>query len=86
MSIIELKRNSVPIDLRVKIEHIMRDENLSWKETTVFWPQRWFHPLAKEILVGLFLCQKVVSPIVRQGEQSEGANGHVRGEDDKRAA
>lgn len=36
MSIVDLERNSVPIDLRVKIEHVMHDENLSWKDTLVF--------------------------------------------------
>lgn len=36
MSIVDIKRNSLPVDLRVKIEHVMGELNLSWKEALVF--------------------------------------------------
>lgn len=36
MSIIDIKRNSLPVDLRMKIEHVMKEKNLSWKSALFF--------------------------------------------------
>lgn len=62
MSILELKRNSVPIDLRVKIEHVMHDENLSWKETLIFLAMKVVSPIGDRNSDGEFFTRKVVSP------------------------
>ena len=45
MSIVDLERNSVPVDLRVKIEHVMHDENLSWKDALVFLASKVVSPI-----------------------------------------
>lgn len=45
MSIVDLESNSIPIDLRVKIEHVMHDENLSWKDALVFLASKVVSPI-----------------------------------------
>lgn len=62
MSIIELERNSVPVDLRVKIEHVMRDENLSWKEALVFLTQKVVSPIGGRNTDKILFARRVVSP------------------------
>ena len=36
MSIIDIKPTSIPAELRVKIEHVMKERNLSWRDAIVF--------------------------------------------------
>ena len=36
MSLIDLKPSAVPIELRVKIERVMKSENLTWREALLF--------------------------------------------------
>lgn len=62
MSIMELKRNSVPIDLRVKIEPVMHDENLSWKETLVFLATKVVSSISGKNTSHTLFARKVVSP------------------------
>lgn len=62
MSIIELKRNSVPIDLRVKIEYVMHDENLSWKEALDFLATRVVSPADGRNTGKFLFARRVVSP------------------------
>ena len=35
MSIIDIKPSDMPIELKVKIEHIMSERNLSWREAII---------------------------------------------------
>lgn len=42
MSIADIKPTSVPAELRVKIEHVMRERSLSWRDAVLF--------LAKEVV------------------------------------
>lgn len=44
MKLIDIKRNSLPIDLRVKIEHVMKEENLSWTNAILFLAARVVSP------------------------------------------
>lgn len=62
MSIMELKRNSVPIDLRVKIEPVMHDENLSWKETLVFLATKVVSPISGKTRAIHFLHERWFHP------------------------
>lgn len=65
MSILDLKPSAVPVELRVKIAHVMRKRNLSWRNAIL--------SLALEVVSPLACChapcdscaRKVVSPAVR---------------------
>lgn len=69
MSIVDLERNSIPIDLRVKIEHVMHDENLSWKDALVFLASKVVSPIGASRTRRAFFGREVVSPILRATQQ-----------------
>lgn len=64
MSIVDLERNSIPIDLRVKIEHVMHDENLSWKDALVFLASKVVSSIGALRNRSVFFGREVVSPIL----------------------
>ena len=66
MSIVDIERNDLPIDLRVKIERVMRDENLSWKETLDFLASKVVSPsTARKVRGVLFRSRGGFTPVLR---------------------
>ena len=47
MSIVDLKPTSVPAELRVKIERVMREKNLSWRDAILFLAQKVVSPCGR---------------------------------------
>lgn len=71
MSIADIKPRAVPIDLRVKIEHIMAEKNLSWRDTILFLAREVVSPSAPKNRKRIFLTRGVVSPRRRQSRSSK---------------
>ena len=47
MSITDIKPRSVPVELRVKIEQVMRRRSLSWRDTILFLAREVVSPTRK---------------------------------------
>ena len=62
MSIADIKPEELPIDLRVKIEHVMADKKLPWRDTLVFLAREVVSPSAPKSRRHVFLAREVVSP------------------------
>ena len=56
MSITDIKPTSVPAELRVKIERVMQERNLSWRDTLVFLAREVVSPRKVSHRVRPFLC------------------------------
>jgi len=48
MSLVDLKPSALPAELRVKIEHVMNEKKLSWRETLLFLARKVVSPLGNK--------------------------------------
>lgn len=56
MSIIDLKPSDVPVELRVKIERVMKKDRLSWRDAILFLAQKVVSPSGATRRCQGFLC------------------------------
>lgn len=57
MSIVDIKRNAVPVELRFKIERVMRDNNFSWRKALVFLAEKVVSPARATTKQRVSFCQ-----------------------------
>ena len=65
MSIVELTPSALPIDLRFKVEHVMRERRLTWEQTLLFLAREVVSPVRASSRQGSTpssFCREVVSP------------------------
>lgn len=65
MSIVELTPSALPIDLRFKVEHVMRERRLTWEQTLLFLAREVVSPVRVSGERGSTpssFCREVVSP------------------------
>ena len=62
MSITDLKPRDVPAELRVKIERVMKKDNLSWRAAILFLAREVVSPSEATRAGQNFFAHRVVSP------------------------
>lgn len=62
MSITDLRPRDVPVELRVKIEHVMKKERLSWRAAILSLTQKVVSPSEATRAGQNFFAHRVVSP------------------------
>ena len=65
MSIVELTPSALPIDLRFKVERVMRERRLTWEQTLLFLARKVVSPVRASGERGSTpssFCREVVSP------------------------
>ena len=62
MSIAEIKPTALPVELRIKIERVASEKNLSWRDTIFFLAREVVSPCRAKKLTRFLHSRKVVSP------------------------